>query len=88
MAEIKRFNWVRRPTSWESVQAWRTQSSSVTQRFLSDSAAANTSFFGAQNNLASGMANLAAQASLQRVQAEIKAKSQSALTANSVNQLA
>ena len=79
MAEIKRFNWVRRPTSWESVQAWRTQSSSVTQRFLSD---------GAQNNLASGMANLAAQASLQRVQAEIKAKSQSALTANSVNQLA
>ena len=89
MAGIKRFNWLRRPTTWESMQAWRTQRSNATQRFLTDSAAANSSFFSAQSNLASGMASIAAQASLQRVQAQVRAAgSQATQVATSLNRLA
>ncbi len=33
-AGIKKFNWVKRPSSWEFAQAWRSQRSAMTQKFL------------------------------------------------------
>jgi hypothetical protein len=68
---IKKFNWVKRPTSWESIQTWRSKHNESVQQFMNQSAAASTAFTNAQNSLTTGMANLAAEASLQRVQSRV-----------------
>ena len=71
--QVKRFNWTKRPTHYEFAQAWRNQRRNMTQRFLDDGATASSSLLNAQNNLTTGMATLAAQASIQRTQAAISA---------------
>lgn len=87
--QVKKFNWAKRPSRWEHAQAWRAQRQQMTQRFRDESAAAANAFAGAQYNHYTGMATLAAQASIQRAQDEIKAaRSQFAGAANSVNFLA
>ena len=75
--QIKRFNWLKRPTAWEQAQAWRDQRRAMAQQSLDAGAAASTAFLNAQNNLTSGMATLTAQMSIQRVQEQAKAKVQS-----------
>lgn len=62
MTGIKKFNWVRRQTAWQSAQAWTTHRRQMTQRFLDDGATARAAFAGALNSLSSGLATLATQA--------------------------
>jgi hypothetical protein len=88
-AGIKRFNWLKQPTRWEAAQAWRQRRSEMAQQFLSDSAATSAALVAAQSNFTAGMASLATQASVQRVQAQINAaRSRAASAANSLDQLA
>jgi hypothetical protein len=75
--QVKRFNWIKRPTPWESAQAWRNHRREMAQQFMNEGAMASTAFLNAQNSLSSGMANLTAQMTIQRVQAQAKAKVQS-----------
>jgi len=86
MSAINRFSWFRKPTAWEFTQAWRAQRSSMVQKYLDDGAALSNAFLGAQNNLSVGLASLAAQASLQRVQDQVNSKASAA--ASSVDKLA
>ena len=84
--QVKRFGWVNRPSHWQYAQSWRAQRASMVQRFRDEADAAGTAFANAQNNLATGMATLAAQASITRAQNEINAVRTAAL--NSINLLA
>jgi hypothetical protein len=87
--QVKRFNWVKRPSSWEFNQAWRAQRANMVSRMRDDADAASTAFASAQNSLSSGLASLAAQASITRAQKEINAvRSQFAAAASSINKLA
>ncbi|MGH6770036.1 MAG: hypothetical protein ACRECO_13550, partial [Xanthobacteraceae bacterium] len=72
-AQIKRFNWLKRPTGWQFVQAWRASRRTMAQRFQQDAAVASSAFVAAQNNLIVGMAAIAAKTSIQRTQNEISA---------------
>lgn len=84
--QIKRFNWVNRPTRWEHAQAWTAHRKQMVQAFLDDGAATSTALTDAQNNLNTGLATLAAQASIIRAQNEIAAAKEKAVSA--VDQLA
>jgi hypothetical protein len=87
--QIKRFNWVKRPTQWERIQAWQQHRSRMVQRFREEASAAASAFASAQQNLSVGMASLAAQASIQRAQKALSAAgSQSAGVQNQINLLA
>jgi hypothetical protein len=89
MPEIKRFNWVNRPSRWQTAQAWNAHRKQMTQRFLDESASASSAFLNAQQNMSMGMATLAAQASIQRTQAAIQAaRNQFSSVAGSVDKLA
>ena len=84
--QVKRFSWVKRPSSWEYNQAWRAQRANMVQHFRDDANTAGTAFASAQNNLTTGLATLAAQASITRAQNEINAVRTAAL--NTINLLA
>jgi hypothetical protein len=71
--QFKRFNWLKRPTAWQFVQAWRASRRAMAQRFQQDAAVASSAFVAAQNNLIVGMATIAAKASLERTQTDISA---------------
>jgi hypothetical protein len=89
MATIKKFNWVNRPSRWQNAQAWASVRKNMVQRFLDEGSNASTAFLNAQNNLSTGMATLAAQASITRAQNQIReVQRQFAGAANSVNRLA
>ncbi len=49
MSEIKKFSWFRKPTAWESAQAWRAQRSRMVQ-------AAQASLQRVQNQINSQLA--------------------------------
>jgi hypothetical protein len=86
--QIKRFSWVQRPSTWEYAQAWKSHRSAMVQSFLGDASAASSSFLDAQWNFSTGMASLAAQASIQRAQQQISdAQKQFSDTRNAVNLL-
>ena len=55
------------------MQAWRQQRSTRVQKFLDEGNAASVAFASAQTNLSVGLASLAAQASVQHAQNEIRA---------------
>ena len=59
-AGIKKFNWVKRPSSWEFAQAWRSQRSAMTQKFLEEGETARTAFANAQYNHLTGIGTLRA----------------------------
>jgi hypothetical protein len=89
MPAIKKFNWVNRPSRWQSAQAWSAQRKRMAQQFLNDSSIAGDAFLGAQQNMTVGKATLAAQASIKRTQAAIdSARSQFSSAAGSINKLA
>jgi hypothetical protein len=71
--QVKRFNWVRRPSQWEFAQAWRNQRREMAQSFMEQGSVASAGFLDAHNNLSLGMANLTTQASIKRVQAQVNA---------------
>lgn len=65
---VKRFNWVRSPSAWESTQAWRSKQQEARSQFESASSAANSAFFGASIDLAAGLGAVAAKIASNRVQ--------------------
>jgi hypothetical protein len=77
------FNWVKRTSAWETVQAWRDHRHAVAQQFLNEAATAASSLVGAQHGLSDGMATLAAKAAVTRANAQINAaRQQVAATVN------
>lgn len=78
MVQIRKFNWVSRPTRYESAQAWSSHRRQMTQQFLSEAEAAITAFTTAQGSAIDGMATLAVQASIVRAQQQIAAAKASA----------
>ena len=87
--QVKKFNWVNRPSRWQHAQAWSAQRKQMVQRFLDDSGVASNAFLNAQQGLSVGMASLAAQASIERAQKEIRAvQSQFASAAGSLDKFA
>jgi hypothetical protein len=87
--QVKRFSWLKRPSAWEQAQAWRNHRSTMVRRFRDDASVASAGFANAQIRLSTGMATLAAQASITRTQAEIDAlRSRFGSAQNSVNTVA
>ena len=72
--EIRKFGWFRRQPLWKENQAWRQHRTAMRQSFEAVNSAAGNALAAAQNNLGSGLAELAAQASIGRTQSEIAAK--------------
>jgi hypothetical protein len=87
--QTKRFTWLRTPSAWKTMQAWRQRRSALTQQFRSDTAFVSSAFSDAQINLSTGLASLAAQAAIQRAQEQLQAtQSQFTSTRSSVDLLA
>ena len=72
--KTRQFNWVRSATAWEQAQAWRERRAAMRGDFENLNAAAAERFLTAQTNLTTGMASLAAQASIARSNAAAQAK--------------
>lgn len=72
--DIKHFNWLQTPTAWEQSEAWRARRQAMTQTFLDNSDAINSSFADAATSFGAGIAKLAATAALNRINAAAKAK--------------
>jgi hypothetical protein len=68
----KKFNWVRRPTTWEYAQAWRNQRTQMAAKFIEQGQVAINSFATAQYNNTSGQVSNAQQAAINRIKAAQK----------------
>jgi phage gpG-like protein len=69
MNGIKKFNWVRRPSTWESMQAWKTQRAEMAAKFIEQQAAAVNAFASAHSNNTAGLVANAQQAAINRLRA-------------------
>ncbi len=65
---------VNRISAWKHAEAWRNQRRAMTQRFLDESTTVTNAFATAWSNQGAGIAKLAGEAALKRVQAATKAK--------------
>lgn len=72
--QAKRFNWIRSPSTWESVQSWRQKRADMRATFESASSDAVSRFGAAWSAQISGSVTIAAQAGLDRINAAVKAK--------------
>jgi len=89
MTSVKRFNWIREPTTWQRVQTWRANHAKVSQQSMDYGSAASNRFASAQINLTTGMATISAKAANQRIQSQaVTAQSQLSSVFNSINTLA
>jgi hypothetical protein len=89
MTSVKRFNWIRQPTAWQSTQAWRARHAEASQKSLDYSTAASNAFASAQINLTTGMATISAQVANGRVQSQASAsRNQLSSLAEAINTLA
>jgi hypothetical protein len=75
MASVRRFNWVRSPTAWESSQIWREKQRAASERFATTAAAAFDGFGSAFSSELSGKVENTTQAALSRIQSTAKAQS-------------
>jgi hypothetical protein len=87
MAAIKRFNWVRNPTAWESTQGWREKQRAASESFTSAAASAFEGFQAAWSGAVSGAVQNTTQTALARIQAESQAslKASSSALGSSLN---
>ena len=74
--EIRKFGWYRMRPLWKQNEVWRQQRTAMRETFESINSAANNALASAQNNLHTGLATLAAQASLERLQTAAAKQSQ------------
>ena len=81
--QVQRFNWVRTPTFSESAEAWRARRQAARESFESTTSAIQSAFQSIGSDFASGMATIAAQAAVKRLQDAANAKS--AENANALN---
>jgi len=73
---IQPFSWQRPTTAWDDVQAWHTRMQAVRDDALANNDIFSSAFTDALTNLTTGLATLAAKASLARIQNEAKARAQ------------
>jgi hypothetical protein len=67
---VKRFNWVRSPSTWERSQAWRARQQEARENFEAANSSAGTSFFSATMNQVTGTGQIVAQTASRRIQAQ------------------
>lgn len=72
--DVKHFNWLPRRSAWQEAEAWRARRQAMVQETLNAGDAFNTTFATAATDQAAGLARLAAQAAVKRIQAAGKAK--------------
>jgi hypothetical protein len=82
--QLRRIKWLRTPSAWEQTKAWREARKEMMARFQQSAADATSSFTSAWQNKITGTATLAAQAAIDRSNAEIKAAKEQAETINKV----
>jgi hypothetical protein len=66
---VKRFQWVQTPSAWQAAQTWSARQQAATADFESSQAAAIDGFAAATQNLATGLATIAAQIASKRLKA-------------------
>jgi hypothetical protein len=71
---IKRFNWVSFRSTWEQNKIWAAKRKAMREDFEQLNAIAANTFVSAQSSLYTGLAELAAQASIKNSQAALAAK--------------
>jgi hypothetical protein len=75
--QIKRMNWLQKPTLYAQVQAWRERQRAATANFESATAAASATIAAAQTSLFAGLAEITARAVIERTNKELQAKANS-----------
>lgn len=72
--QLKKMNWVRTPSAYQSLQTWRAKRQAALEEFASMSSATASAFSTAWTNQINGLGELAAQQAMQRISAEGQAK--------------
>jgi len=72
---IRRFNWLRSPSAWQSAQAWRERQQGARENFEATNSGASSAFASAATAFVSGMGDITTQVAIKRIQAERTAKS-------------
>src|SRR5262245_45688486 len=85
MISSSSFNWVQTPSAWQQLQNWHARRQAANEEFLANVSALSDAFSGAITSQSSGAANLAAQAAIDRLNAETKAKQAKAAAAASAS---
>jgi hypothetical protein len=88
---VKRFNWLRSPSAWQSTQAWRERQQAARENFEAANSAASSTFAAASTNLVTGLGSIAATIAAQRAQQQAQQAQQQAqqqAVANALNALA
>lgn len=84
--QVKRFNWLPRPTALQAAEAWRARQQAAREDFEANTSAAWSVFTQTNADFATGMASIAASTAVKRVQDAADAKTaQNAQDANSVD---
>jgi len=71
---IKKFNWLPAPSAWKQAQAWRARRAAFTADALNASDNFTALFAKANANKIEGMAKLAGEAAVKRINAAAKVK--------------
>ena len=72
--QIKKMNWVRQQSAYDSMQAWRAKRQAAVQEFETLATATASAFSTAWSNQINGSGELAANAALKRISEQGKAK--------------
>lgn len=71
--QIKRFNWVKFRSAYEQNRIWKEKRRAMREDFEAINSLAAQAFTSAQNNLSTGLAELAAMASIKRSEQTLSA---------------
>jgi hypothetical protein len=71
---IRRFNWVSKPTAWQSAQTWRERQQAARANFEATNSGASSVFANAATSFVTGMGDITIQVAAKRIQAEHAAK--------------
>jgi hypothetical protein len=72
-----RFSFASTSSAWEAQESWRARRREMAQSYLSDASALRSALATAASNQIDGLASLATQAAVTRIQKRLAAKSQS-----------
>jgi hypothetical protein len=74
MVGIRKFNWLPQPSAWQQAETWRARRSALSADALSAGDVFTSSFAQANGDQIKGLAKLAGDAALKRINAAAKAK--------------
>lgn len=72
--QVKKMNWIRTPSAYQSLQTWRAKRQAAAAEFQNASSTASNAFSAVWSNQINGSGELAANAAMKRISAEGKAK--------------